>query len=160
MKLYLVLRLFREWHAKTGVETTTKSGKKPHGKLIHLNADRLQPALKNVAEYLRSTGKIPITRMGEVLKRAGDDWEVAAEQAANAYWCEIETDTPASEWLKMREVEAVIEKGEFDKFALSIRCMSGTRYVEACERYAQSVETSIKDAVRYEPPGQTSKVAC
>lgn len=160
MKLYLVLRLFREWHAKKGVEATTKSGNKPHGKLIHLNAERLQPALKNIAEYLRSTGKIPTTRMGEVLKKVGDDWEVAAEQPAYAYWCEVETDTPASDWLKMREVEAVIEKDEFDKFALSIRCMSGTRYVEACEQYAQSLEISTKDAVGYEAPGQTSKVAC
>ena len=160
MKLYLVIRLFREWHAKNGIEARTKSGKKPHGKLIHSNADRLQPALKNVAEYLRSTDKIPSTRMGEVLKKVGGDWVVISEQPAHAYWCEVETDSPALDWLKMREVEAVIAKDEFDKFALSIRCMSGTRYVEACERFAESMEISTKDTVRYEPPGQTNKVAC
>lgn len=144
---------------KEGIERTTKSGKKPRGTLIHSNAERLHPALKNIAEYLRSTNQIPTKRMGEAMEKVGDDWEVAAEQPAYSYWCEVETDSPASDWRSMREVEAVIVKEEFENFALSISYMAGTRYVEACEQYAQSIEITAHDPVRYEPPGRTSKVA-
>lgn len=160
MKLILALRLFRASHAKEGIEAKTKSGKKPHGTLVHSNAERLHPALKNIAEYLRSTSQIPVKRMGEVMQKVGDRWEVAAQQPAYSYWCEVETDSPASDWRSMREVEAVIAREEFDIFALSIRYMAGTRYIEACERYAQSIELTAQDPIRYEPPRQQSKVAC
>lgn len=160
MKLILVLRLFRASHAKEGIEAKTKSGKKPYGTLIRSNAERLHPALKNIAEYLRSTSQIPVKRMGEVMQKVGDRWEVAGQQPAYSYWCEVETDSSASNWQSMREVEAVIAREEFDKFALSIRYMSGTRYVEACEQYAQSIELTAHDPIRYDPPRQESKVAC
>lgn len=151
MTLILALRLFREGHAKAGIEAMDKNGA-ARGKLIDIHVDRLSSALKNITRYLSSSGRLPALRRGEALGNE-DGKTVSVTQDCRLYWCEVETDLPLSFWESRHEVEVVIPKEEFEQFSLSIRCKSGIAYIDACEEYAQSITIHDGEVIRYMPPG-------
>lgn len=150
MRLFIALRLFNESHAKAGVEASVNG--RSRGKLIDINITRFHPALRNVNEYLKTTGQLPELRQGEVLRSVDGRQEVESIVDCRLYWCEVETDQPVEYWCSLREVEAVIPRDEFNKFVLSIRYRSGAAYIEACEEFAQQIHINHLYAVRYEPP--------
>lgn len=155
MRLIIVLRLFRESHAIEGIEAVNKEGRH-RGRLIHLNAERRHPALKNIADHLRSSGRIPLTRQGEVLDTANGHQIAVSYQPSYAYWCEVETELPVSAWSKISEVELVIIKEDFEQFAASIRYKSGAVYLDACDAYAQTLAVTASKCIRYAPPKKKS----
>jgi hypothetical protein len=151
MRLFVALRLLSEQHAKLGVEACSQDDR-PRGKLIDANVTRHHPALKNISSFLASTGFLPETRKGLVLRSEAGEKQIDREADFRLYWCEIETELDEDYWYSQREVEAVIAKDEFTKFAASIRHKAGAAYVEACEKYAQSLRINIPGQVGYEPP--------
>jgi hypothetical protein len=155
VRLFIALRLFSENHARLGVEGTVKPHG-PRGKLIDINVERFHSALKNINEYLRSTGKMPATRQGNILRTVDGQKMVERTQDCRLYWCEVESTLPIEHWKSMAEVEAVIVKDEFAKFAQSIRCRAGAAYIEACEEYAEGLPVKAVQAINYEPPRRPS----
>lgn len=151
MRLFVALRLFSENHARLGVEASIK----PHGlrgKLIDINIERFHPALKNVIEYLRTNGALPATRPGNILKTVDGKKTVERTQDCRLYWCEVESSLGIEHWQAIAEVEAVIIKDEFIKFAQSIRCRAGAAYIGACEEYAENLYIKTVQSINYEPP--------
>lgn len=155
MRLFIALRLFSENHARLGVEANVKNHG-PRGKLIDINVERFHSALKNVIEYLRSTGKMPATRQGNILRTVDGKKTVERTQDCRLYWCEVETSLPPEHWQSLAEVEAVIIKDEFVKFAQSIRCRAGAAYIAACEEYAENLSVKAVQSINYEPPQRPS----
>ncbi len=151
MRLFIALRLFNESHAKAGVEARSAKGV-PRGRLIDINITRFHPALRNMNEYLKTTGQLPDLRQGDLLRSV--DGEQVVEQTVDCrlYWCEVETDLPVDYWCSLREVEAVIPRDDFNKFVLSIRYKSGAAYIAACEEFAQQIQVNHLYNIRYEPP--------
>lgn len=139
MRLLIALRLLNESQAKATVEADAR------GKLIDLNVTRFHPALRNINEYLRDHDLLPEFRKPERARRgrpasASKQMQVNAQQAdCRVYWCEVESEVNAGEWMSTAGVEAVISKEEFNKFVLSIRCKSGAAYIAACEDYARKL---------------------
>lgn len=158
MRLFIALRLFSENHARLGVEATVKSHG-PRGKLVDINVDRFHPALKNIIEYLRSTGKMPATRQGNILRTVDGQKMVERTQDCRLYWCEVESNLPIEHWKSLTEVEAVIIKDEFVKFAQSIRYRAGAAYIAACEEYAENIPVKAVQLINYEPPRRPSDQA-
>ena len=151
MRLLIALRLFSENHAKSGIESNRKDAE-PKGRLIDIHVERFHPALKNIIEYLRSTDRLPALRPGQILRTV--DGEKIVERTGNCrlYWCEVETDLEPVFWESLAEVEVVIDKEAFVKFAQSIRCRSGAAYINACEEYAAALAIQPFEAISYEPP--------
>jgi hypothetical protein len=155
VRFFIALRLFSENHARLGVETTVKNHG-PRGKLIDINVERFHSALKNVIEYLRSTGKLPATRQGNILRTVAGQKTVERTQDCRLYWCEVESTLPIEHWQSIAEVEAVIIKDEFVRFAQSIRCRAGAAYIAACEEYAENLPIKAVHPINYEPPRRPS----
>lgn len=155
MRLFVALRLFSESHARLGVEANVKHHG-PRGKLIDINIERFHPALKNVIEYLRTTGALPATRQGNILKTVDGHKTVERTQDCRLYWCEVETTLGIEHWHALAEVEAVIVKEEFVKFAQSIRCRAGAAYIAACEEYATNLPVKTVQSINYEPPRRST----
>lgn len=151
MRLFVALRLFNEWHAKVGVESFEEPNVS-RGRVNDVQVDRLYPALKNIIGYLTSTGRLASVRQGEVLRTENGQQVVSRQANCRLYWCDIESDYPIEFWESKDEVEVVLPKEDFDRFALSIRCKSGTAYVEACEAYARRLRINSAETIRYEPP--------
>lgn len=158
MRLFIALRLFSENHARFGVEAPVKNHG-PRGKLIDINVERFHSALKNIIEYLRTTGKIPATRQGNILRTVDGRKMVERTQDCRLYWCEVESDLPIEHWQTIAEVEAVIIKEDFVKFAQSIRCRAGAAYIAACEEYAENLPVKAVQPINYEPPRRPSDQA-
>jgi hypothetical protein len=155
VRLFIALRLFSENHARLGVEATVKNHG-PRGKLIDINIERFHPALKNVIEHLRSTGKLPATRQGNILRTVDGQKTVERTQDCRLYWCEVESTLSPEHWQTLAEVEAVIPKEDFVRFAQSIRCRAGAAYITACEEYAENLSVKTVQSINYEPPQRPS----
>jgi hypothetical protein len=158
VRLFLALRLFSESHAKLGIEATSKNSG-PRGRLIDVHIERFHPALKNIIEYLRTSGRLPATREGSVLRTENGKKIVERTEQCRLYWCEIESNRDIAFWESLAEVEVVIEKDEFVKFAQSIRCRAGAAYIAACEEYADQLAIKTTAPISYEPPRRTSEQA-
>ena len=151
MRLIIALRLFSENHAKLGIEANLKNSG-PRGRLIDIHIERFHPALKNIIEYLRSTERLPATRVGNVMRTVDGKKTVERTEDCRLYWCEVETQLDISYWESLSEVEVVIAKDEFVKFAQSIRCRAGAAYITACEDYANELQVKASQPINYEPP--------
>lgn len=151
MRLFVALRLFSENHARLGVEANLKNHG-PRGKLIDINIERFHSALKNIIEHLRSTGQLPATRKGNILRTIDGEKAIERTEDCRLYWCEVETTLDIQHWQALSEVEAVIPKDDFVKFAQSIRCRAGAAYIAACEEYAQNLQVKSSQPINYEPP--------
>lgn len=151
MRLLLALRLFKDWHAKCAVEAVSKAGVQ-RGRLVSLHAERQHPALRNIADYLRDVGKLPVVRRGEVLSKSRGEKVVENEADCRIYWCEVETDVPVADWENRLEVEALILKSDFEDLVEGIRYRSGVAYFKACEDFADKVKTHSSNTIRYLPP--------
>lgn len=149
------MRLLSEQHAKPGIESCSQENR-PRGKLIDANVMRHHPALKNISSYLASTGILPERRRGLVLRSEAGEKQVEREADFRLYWCEIDTDLAEDYWFSQREVEAIILKDDFTKFAASIRHKAGAAYVEACEKYAQTLHINEPSKIGYEPPRKSN----
>lgn len=158
MRLFIALRLFSENHARLGVEAPVKNHG-PRGKLVDINVERFHSALKNVIEYLRTNGKMPATRQGNILRTVDGQKTVERTQDCRLYWCEVESMLPIEYWQSIAEVEAVIIKDDFVKFAQSIRCRAGAAYIAACEEYAENLPVKAAQSINYEPPRRPSDQA-
>ena len=158
MRLFIALRLLSEQHAKLGVEACTQDHR-PRGKLIDANVTRRHPSLKNISSYLTSTGALPDIRKGVVLRSDAGEKQAEREADFRLYWCEIDTELKAEYWYSQREVEVVIGRDDFSQFAASIRHKAGAAYIEACEKYAQTLRINEPNKVGYEPPRKTSSRA-
>lgn len=158
MRLFIALRLISEHHAKAGIGAR---GPNAHsrGQLIDSNITRRFPALKNIVLHLASTGKLPDTREGNVLQMQNGKCTVERTTSFRVFWCEIETDLPPDYWRSQKEVETVILKDEFEKFASTIRHHGGTAYIEACENFADTQEICLHPGIGYMPPRSTSTIA-
>lgn len=131
MRLFVALRLLNEQHAKPAIEAKSRV-EGPGGVLIDANIARHHPALKNIWSYLISAGLLPEKRRAKVSLHDG----IEREAELRLYWCEVETELTAEDWRLRQNVEMVIAKDEFSKFAASIRHKAGASYVIACEKYA------------------------
>lgn len=151
MRLFIALRLFSENHAKPGIEANLKNSG-PRGQLIDINIERFHPALKNIIEYLRATERLPATRSGNVLRTIDGEKIVERTDDCRLYWCEVETQLDMACWESLAEVEVVIAKDDFVKFAQAIRCRAGAAYITACEEYAAQLEIKPFQPINYEPP--------
>lgn len=151
MRVYLALRLFHANHVRFGIESRFGS-QGPRGQVIDQNIERLHPALKNIIEYLRASGKIPVVRAGTLIRREGEKEVEEVCENCRVHWCEVETDLNEDYWRGLAEVEAVILKEEFATFTQSIRHRGGSNYIEACERYADQLPVCASRAIRYEAP--------
>lgn len=151
MRLLIALRLFSENHAKPGIEAHMKNSG-PKGRLIDIHIERFHPALKNIIEYLRATDRLPAVRQGQVLRTEDGEKRVERTEDCRLYWCEVETHLDSAFWESLAEVEVVIIKEEFVKFAQSIRCRAGAAYISACEEYASELSIKPFQPIRYEPP--------
>jgi len=156
--LFIALRLFSENHAKPGIEANTKNSG-PRGRLIDIHIERFHPALKNIIEYLRTTGQLPATREGNLLRTVDGKRTVERTEQCRLYWCEIDTNLDISYWESLAEVEVVIPKDEFVKFAQSIRCRAGAAYITACEEYAEQLVVKTSGPINYEPPRRAGERA-
>ncbi|MCR6652563.1 MAG: hypothetical protein NVV73_14210 [Cellvibrionaceae bacterium] len=151
MRLLIALRLFSEHHAKPGIEANLKySG--PRGQLIDINIERFHPALKNIIDYLRTTERLPASRPGNVLRTVDGEKIIERTEECRLYWCEVETQREIDYWQSLAEVEVVIAKDEFVKFAQGIRCRAGAAYITACEEYAAQLAVESGKPINYEPP--------
>jgi hypothetical protein len=144
MRLFIASRLMSEHHAKTGIEA--------RGRLIDSNITRRFPALKNIAPHLASTGRLPDTREGNVLRQHNEKRVIDRTTAFHIFWCEIETSLSVDYWRAQKEVEVVIQREDFEIFAASIRHRSGAAYIEACENYADALEVCLRPEIGYAPP--------
>jgi hypothetical protein len=151
VRLLIALRLFSENHAKPGIEADMKNSG-PKGRLIDIHVERFHPALKNIIEYLRATDRLPAVRRGEILRTVDGEKIVERTEDCRLFWCEVETDRDIAFWQSLAEVEVVIAKEEFVKFAQSIRCRAGAAYINACEEYASELPIKPFQPIRYEPP--------
>ncbi len=151
VRLFVALRLFSENHARLGIEANLKNHG-PRGKLIDIHIERFHPALKNIIEHLRTHGKLPATRQGNILRTVDGQKTIERTEDCRLYWCEVETDLDLPHWEALAEVEAVIRKDDFTKFAQSIRCRAGAAYITACEEYAQHLPVKTSQPINYEPP--------
>lgn len=151
MRLLIALRLFSENHAKPGIEAPMKNSG-PKGQLIDIHIERFHPALKNIIEYLRATDKLPALRSGQILQTVDGKKIVDRSENCRLYWCEVETQLSAEFWESLAEVEVVISKDEFVKFAQSIRYRAGAAYINACEEYAAELPIQPFRPIHYEPP--------
>lgn len=151
MRLLIALRLFSENHAKPGIEANLKNSG-PKGRLIDIHIERFHSALKNIIESLRATDRLPALRPGQVLRTVDGEKMVERTENCRLYWCEVETHMEISFWESLAEVEVVIDKEEFMKFAQSIRCRSGAAYISACEEYASELSINPFQPICYEPP--------
>jgi hypothetical protein len=155
MRLFIALRLMSEHHAKAGIEARGPNVRS-RGQLIDSNITRRFPALKNIALHLVSTGKLPDVREGNVLEQKNGKRVIDRTTAFHIFWCEIETDLPVDYWRSQKEVEAVIQREEFEVFAASIRHRGGAAYIEACEKYADALEVCLRPEIGYVPPRGSS----
>ncbi len=151
MRLILALRLFSEWHAKAGIEKTTEQGVQ-RGSLINMHVERRYPALNNMIKYFSSVGCLPAYRQGELLRYENGKKIVEGIGDARLYWCEVESCMPMDYWNAAQEVELVVSKDDFDRFALSIRGRAGAAYVDACEEYARALPVKAGFFAGYQPP--------
>lgn len=151
MRLLIALRLFSENHAKPGIEANLKNSG-PRGRLIDINIERFHPALKNIIEYLRTTERLPATRSGNVLRTIDGKKIIERTEECRVYWCEVDTLLDISYWQSLAEVEVVILKEDFVKFAQAIRCRAGSAYITACEEYAAELTVKSPQPISYEPP--------
>src|SRR5688572_24404296 len=103
VRLFIALRLFSENHARLGVEAPVKNHG-PRGKLVDINVERFHSALKNVIEYLRTNGKMPATRQGNILRTVDGQKTVERTQDCRLYWCEVESMLPIEYWQSIAEV--------------------------------------------------------
>lgn len=158
MRLLIALRLFSEHHAKPGIEANLKNSG-PRGQLIDINIERFHPALKNIIEYLRTIERLPATRQGNVLRTIDGKKIIERTEECRLYWCEVETHLDITYWQSLAEVEVVIAKDEFVKFAQAIRCRAGAAYIAACEEYAAQLTVRCCHPVNYEPPRTISTQA-
>lgn len=160
MRLLIALRLFSESHAKLGIEANRKNHG-PNGRLIDIQIERFHPALKNIIDYLRASDRLPALRQGQVLRTVEGKKIIERSENCRLYWCEVETQLEADFWQSLAEVEMVIEKEEFMRFAQSIRCRSGSAYINACEEYAAALPIKPFQPICYEPPrpARTSRAA-
>lgn len=159
MRLLIALRLFSENHARLGIEAPMKNTA-PKGRLIDIHVERFHPALKNIIEYLRATDRLPALRKGEILRTIDGEKVVERVEDCRSYWCEVETQLDIARWESLAEVEVVLDKEEFVKFAQSIRCRAGAAYISACEEYAAQMDIKGFQPIRYEPPRpRTSRAA-
>lgn len=159
MRLFIALRLISEHHAKSGLEARGPGGQK-RGQLIDSNITRLYPALRNIAQHLAFTGKLPDTREGNVLQMKNGKCIVERTTSFRIFWCEVESDLPQEYWRSQREVEAVIVKREFESFVAAIRHRGGSPYIQACEEYADEIEVYQHPDIGYVPPrGPSTRAA-
>jgi hypothetical protein len=148
MRLIVALRLVSKQHAKYGIESISKSGKQK-GVLIDSDVTRLSPALKNVAQRLASTGRLPDTRPGKVFQEERRQRIYKRTADFHVRWCEVETTLGKEYWKALREVEAVIPKDDLENFMSSIRHYRGATYLEACDKYADELDVKLDPLVEY-----------
>lgn len=157
MKLIIGVRLLSEWHARHGLEAPIDGT--PKSRFLGIHLERRYPALKNIIHYLAAKGSVPLVRSAPVIRRVKGEACIEREADYRLYLCEIETDLPVAYWQSAREVELLIEQPVFERFVSSIRGKAGIAYVDACERFADSIWVAGDGFSGYTPPSSASKTA-